>query len=460
MSRNLNRYLDMRGTTWWFKRDIPKAIRIHFGGKTAYLRSLATSDLKVARRHRDDIGRQCEKDFTSARAGLAPQGTGVDAIKELGRIWALERLEAQEDPRQWTAKITGREVRTIAKEDVHDAEDHIEMAAERILAEAGVSEQERFLDIVRGSVRVDHHLDAYLQETELTPKTKLEKRGIIGRLGNWAVAKKLSILDFDQRTAGKYVTEFLVPMQKKTRAKHLSVLSVYWTFMGGRGFVDKDKNPWKGQVQPNSGTFVPREAGTHIERAFTTIEMRRLLYPAKPPKGWGHIGDAIRIAALSGMRQGEIIGLQVGDCANGEFAVREGKTRASVRKVPIHRDLREIVGRRFAGRLPADSMFPELQNTKTPKDAFGKQFATYRRSVGVDDKGTGKRRALTNFHSFRRWFVTEAERAGVVMTTIATVVGHKEGRDTMTFGTYSSGPSNAQHRACVEAVSLPPPLAS
>jgi integrase len=58
-----------------------------------------------------------------------------------------------------------------------------------------------------------------------------------------------------------------------------------------------------------------------------------------------------------------------------------------------------------------------------------------------------------NFHSFRRWFITEAERAGQPENIIAAVVGHK--RQGMTLGVYSRGSSGEQFRTCVEAVQFP-----
>jgi integrase len=82
-----------------------------------------------------------------------------------------------------------------------------------------------------------------------------------------------------------------------------------------------------------------------------------------------------------------------------------------------------------------------------------KAFTNYRRSLGVDERLPGRKRSLVNFHSFRRWFCTKAEQAGIPETTIAAVVGHKRQRET--FGTYSAGPSMEQFRACVEAVKLP-----
>jgi integrase len=73
--------------------------------------------------------------------------------------------------------------------------------------------------------------------------------------------------------------------------------------------------------------------------------------------------------------------------------------------------------------------------------------------VGVHDKPEGNRRSLVNLHSFRRFFITKAERAGQPPWIIESVVGHK--RTGMSLGVYSAGLSTEQLRACVEAVRLP-----
>lgn len=52
------------------------------------------------------------------------------------------------------------------------------------------------------------------------------------------------------------------------------------------------------------------------------------------------------------------------------------------------------------------------------------QFTQYRRDRGVDDVVSGNRRSRVNFHSFRRWFITRAERAEQPEQIVAAVVGH------------------------------------
>ncbi|SOR32665.1 protein of unknown function [Methylorubrum extorquens] len=59
-----------------------------------------------------------------------------------------------------------------------------------------------------------------------------------------------------------------------------------------------------------------------------------------------------------------------------------------------------------------------------------------------------------NFHSFRRWFITKAERAGVDGDLLAAIVGHR--RSGLTLGRYSEGLEMEAAKAAVAKVRLPP----
>jgi integrase len=150
--------------------------------------------------------------------------------------------------------------------------------------------------------------------------------------------------------------------------------------------------------------------------------------------------------------------LKVDGCAEGVFKVTKGKTAASLRVVPIHPALAELVARRTKGKGPDADLFDEVP--EPPAGAsysrsanVSSQFGRYLRDIGVAKVLPGRRRSLVNFHSFRRWFITKAEQAGQPEGTIKSVVGHQ--RQGMTLGLYSAGPMLAQLRACVESVQLP-----
>lgn len=463
--KRAKRLLDLRGNKWWFKRAIPAAVRGAFGGRTDYLVNLETGDLRLAMLRRDGLERDTDRMFADARAGLPVRVADEhDEIGRLAQTWAKELQAALSDPEGWHQQATGHEPSENEYGFVHvlSPADVLEGEVERIARAHGAAAAARFTNIVHGRVDVDHYLEDYLKEAGLAKQTTGERRGLVKRFATWALEQGLGVVDIGRPQAGRYVTANLVPMNRRTAGKHLTALTRYWGYLKSRGYV-AGENPWKEQLLPENKRRVERGDLDGDEREFTKEEMRTLLYPAPPTKRglakWQLMQDAMRIAALSGMRQAEIITLWASDVKfEGDrpviFDLQQGKNPNAPRPVPIHSDLVEIVERRLKGKSGNDPLFPELAGSKDPADTFGKRFATYRTALGVDDPREGKRRSLVNFHSFRRWFVTEAERADQPLSIIARVVGHEEGRKSMTAG-YSGGTSLEQNRRCVEAVALP-----
>jgi integrase len=144
----------------------------------------------------------------------------------------------------------------------------------------------------------------------------------------------------------------------------------------------------------------------------------------------------MQVAALSGARLDAIYRMRV----EGETIILPAQKREpGPRTIPLHSHLREPL---------ADWSGWPWPNSSTASNLFG----IYRRKVLGEDPG-GRRRAVVNFHSWRRWFISKAEQAGQPENVIAAVVGHR--RPGLTFGRYSSGPGVELMRACVEAVKLP-----
>ncbi|CAH0338940.1 tyrosine-type recombinase/integrase [Rhizobium sp. CECT 9324] len=451
----------MRGLKYWFKRDIPAAIRRHFGGKSAYLVNLETGDIRAAMERRDEIKRETDRLYRDAREGRST-APASDTIRQKAEMWSKEIAEARDDPHSWTAKITGRMTGDVQDEEVADPRELVEREAERIEQSHGTEGRDRFLNLVQGNVDVEHHMETYLKETRLAPKTTDERRNLIKRFAAWAKLNGLSLRQIDRSKAGTYFSEAIAPLNERTARKHHGAVKLYWDFLVARGHV-RGPNPWDGQRMPDRSRRVER-GGKADERPFTEAEMKTLLYSTFP-RGMkkdfeAQITDAVRIAALSGLRLAELVTLWVEECplddeGNGYFDIRQGKTAAAARRVPMHPDLIEIVKRRKKNKGPQDWLFHELAKERNAGDVFGKRFANYREKLTVDDKRPGQRRSLVNFHSFRRWFVTQAEQAGIPESTISSVVGHEEGRKSITLGVYSGGPAWQQMRACVEAVRLP-----
>lgn len=108
---------------------------------------------------------------------------------------------------------------------------------------------------------------------------------------------------------------------------------------------------------------------------------------------------------------------------------------------PLHSSLTPLLA-----ALPATGrLFPGLSVNMVTK-----RFSVLRERVAIQRQGVV-------FHSSRKWFVTECERAGVPGYFTASIVGHQSARSEngMTYGIYSAGISDEQKQEIVEKVGLP-----
>ncbi|BBF94216.1 tyrosine-type recombinase/integrase [Blastochloris tepida] len=313
---------------------------------------------------------------------------------------------------------------------------------------------ETFREMAMGEATpIELHHQAYLDQLTVKRRTKADDERAMKFLLTWCKNKGVSPML--QAITGKVAARFMDELHTVAGSRHpvtlqkyINRLSVYWKWLKQRSHVET--NPWADLKLP-----VPKTPHNELERSFTDAEVARLLQGSASQA----MHDLMRIAALTGARLDAIVDLSIGDCADGAFKFKPQKKEKQPRYVPIHSALKEIIARRTVGKAPTDDLFPEYP---PPKKATSKRersfkastaFTTYRRSVGVADEAPGRRRSLVNFHSFRRWFITKAERAGQAEHIIASVVGHA--RPGMTLGRYSAGPEFEQLRVCVEAVSLP-----
>lgn len=452
------RYLELKRRKWWADIGVPADVRHFFGGSKHYRQNLQTSDLRVAMVRRDEFERAAFALFDKIRRGEVadehdPAGRGARWREELARLKEKPQsvLLTPPDPDQPWLDITDYDL----------AVDAVQQEAEKLPER----DHTTFMKAFTGQHPVNHYLDAYLAEAGLAPKTTNERRGLINRFAAWCQTHGLSLLDIDRKAAGRYVSTAIAPMHPRTAKKHMTAIKEYWSYLARRGHVPSFQvtgNPWSDQLQPQRGRRATQESKA-TEREFTTPEVRALLSgPASRHSRHDESTlEVLTVGLLSGMREAEIVTLQVGDLkedaeAGPVFDLREAKSSAGLRRVPVHPDLTDLIARRTQGKASSALLFDEYADMLSPSDTFGKRFKRYREARGVGDKRADRRRSLVNFHSARRWFVTEAEKAGIPETTVALVVGHvAEKRKGITFRVYSGGPGGDQRRACVEAVSLP-----
>jgi integrase len=435
------RLLVRQGNIWWFKRAIPLACRPSFGGTGSYLENLGTSDIRIAKERRDMLEAETSERFGNIRAGRGPDNTSP---ANRGHLWRSTLNDLQGTPEADPEKL----------DDARHA-----LAAERETLRG--APKRAFDDALGGRVAVDHYLEAYLVAVaSLAPATLTGRAGHIRTFAAWADGEGVKLTGVTRKVAGSYVTAFIDAKHPKTAEAHLLSLRQYWSYLHARGHVAGDDRggPWAGQRIRNNAKRAER-GDRDTERPFTEAEVQALLYSPYPKGMQGshraQLQDALRVSLLSGMRLEEVLTLWVEDVHSGVFDIQQGKTDAAARKVPVHPGLTEVIERRTAGKGPKDWLFHELRIERDPGDVFGKRFKRYRESLGVSDNREGKRRSLVNFHSARRWFATSARYAGHPVETVGNIMGHRPDKKDLTFGVYTPGASDAQKRACIEAVSLP-----
>jgi integrase len=307
-----------------------------------------------------------------------------------------------------------------------------------------------FAGVVNGtSTPVEFFVDTFIESNPISLRYSSRIRLAVRQLAEFLREHPQgnSVRAVGRRAASDFLAHLVKSESSVTTAKSKrSALSAYWDWLVAR--EDAAENVWGGHKMPK-GT-----SKTDV-REYTKDEMIALLGGTTVQP----MADFIRVGALTGMRESEIGALQVRDCAGGWFRIRKGKTEAAARRLPIHPDLAATVARRTAGKEPEAFLFDDLPTSngkgRGRHEKMGERFTAYRRSVGVIDvREDGRTRV--DFHSFRRWFITEAVRhSGQPEWVVSQIVGHSTGKQSMTIGTYFGGSLDEQLAAVVESVKLP-----
>ncbi len=460
------KHLEQRHLTWHCVKDVPRPLRALMGCKRLVL-SLRTHDLRVAQARRYEALAAFQRRIDQAGKAGGGSSPAVDA----GLAWR-ETLAAlgRGDPASVQAfGGRGSEVWTdggLVERNAHDtaldaAESLLGDHADSFAASHGEEAARTMMDLARGrATPLRHYVDAWLAEGgpkgPVNARTAGQYRSDLIGLEEWAKSAGIAptIEAFTKAAAGRYVTEALVGkgISRGTANRKISTASSYWTWLGKRTPVDV--NPWRGQSLAKGSSARGAEKP---KRPFTDAEVATLLQGGADAE----LADAIRVAALSGMRIEEVYRLTVADSAAGWFKLRQSKTQAGVRRVPIHSELAALVARRVEGKAAEAYLFHEAGPRKEGRErsmAVSKRFGHYRRRLKVDEAVTGQRQGRIDMHSLRRWFVSAARNAGIDRAVVAAVVGHEAGN--ITDDIYSGGPSAELLRACVEVVRLPVPPSS
>jgi integrase len=441
------RHLELHHGQWRVVVSVPRGLHKSLGTKLK--EPLRTDSLAVANRLKWPIVAKL-KALITERDDAGGRSAFMQEAAELAR---LRRLAQDDDEIEMMDIAIGMRADELAGDPVEVLQPHsgpeihvMDPARERL---AGL-----YTAIARGEATpLGQHHDAYMASLSVKPRTKADDVRALAFLRKWCSQNnvKETLEAITPKVAARFMdglSDIAGGQSPVTLNKYLRRLARYWQWLVKRHYADA--NVWEGKTLEE-----PDEDESKKERDFTDTELLRLLRGETTPQ----MHDLMRIGALTGARLDAVVCLIVGDCRDDRFIFKAQKKEKGPRACPIHPALSEIIARRTANKADDDPLFPEWPGPKKADSVrersfkASNQFTDYRRAVGVDDVVDGKRRSRVNFHSFRRWFVTRAERADQSEHIIAAVVGHK--RNGITLSVYSSGPLFEQAKRCVEAVQLP-----
>ncbi|WP_422416975.1 tyrosine-type recombinase/integrase [Pseudomonas sp. GZD-222] len=479
--------LELQGGTYHVRLAIPADVQKAFGGRRILSRSLMTGVYKEALDRRLPILATWKAQIKIAREGKPLPEDWQDAVHS-----AVAELESLKRNRK--LKIIGEQVQPlpVSEEEVQTFKSRnsaLTALIEKIVEherDSGVDGDLRIQEVLHGVFKkairremTDKHrfstderqeLDALINNpsgyTPRSPITKArltefrtfrENRNVAAKTIDQQQSKleKLSKfltqtgrpLDFDAVSA--WLDSF--SLSSKTLTQYLLAGNVFWKWAMKHDI--RWRIDYKGKANPFEDHDLPKVRGKDRADAqrkdFALQDLSRLHAAAKSEKLHA-LADLILLGVYTGARIEELCQLKTDNVIDIDgvqaFDITDSKTRAGIRVVPVHPNIKNIVK-----RLIDDSEDGYLIATNSRSkygirsDPMVKAFGRLKASLGF-----GPDRV---FHSIRKTTITQLVRASVQGTLIAELVGHEVGQTT--FDVYSQGSSMSQK---YEAISKLPVL--
>ena len=403
-------FIQKRRNLYYARLRVPEDLRGHFK-KLEFFKTLGTSD----------------KEEAEAKALIVVSGWKRQIAAARGSLGELEKMAAEirlaHDPKRDDPDV-----------DMTDKDWFIESVAEGIEDE---DQEARFRAIAQGiKTPFVTFLDKFLEEWDVDQKTKSMAASFIRKLGDHFPSIEsikrpdvLRVVKSDRSSNG-------------TKTKNFAFARRYWKYLEDEGIVDQEiRNPFS-----ELKLKTKKKKSDEIEReAFEKEDVERI-YCEALNAGDLPLCDLIFLVAYTGARIEELCGLKVTDLKKKSgveiLMIKDAKTRAGVRNVPIHPDLKPVI-KRLTRDSSDDYLITEQQEDQFGKrsNAIGKRFGRLKTKLGF-----GKEHV---FHSIRKTVITILENAGVPEGVSADIVGHE--KKTMTYGLYSAGTSEQKK---LEAIKL------
>jgi integrase len=411
------RYLKRRHSKWSVIVAIPRHLQ-KAAGKREFVRALGTSDLEEANRRKHQVVAEFKRLITAMER---QEPIGVHPLEARALQYAQGEVVFYQGGEPSKDLLIDS-----AAEEAEEAEDsHGKEAAVRFFK--GATGQRSLLHSAL--------VDTWLSEIQAAEQTKAQHRMTVKAFMRWAGGLVL-IEDVDRKMAGSFVSHLLSdksPLTPKTVKRYASSLSSLWRWLEARGYAEV--NPWLGHGIARRG----RGGEASDRKRWKDIDLVKLLSSDFTPRWTAILHDLVRLALVTGARLDELCSLELRDVQKLNdgwwIDIRQGKTEAAKREVPVHRRATHVLVKRRKGRQTGflfeglNPGGPDRKRSASASKAFGRFTKSKQLGLEATDRQV--------FHALRNTFTEAMEAAEVAESTTKLIIGHK--RASLTYGHYSRG---------------------
>lgn len=414
------RYLEKRRRLWYAVLDIPRALRPAFGGKARFVQSLGTDSLSEAERKVGIVISGWKAELHAARSGTPHAKTEF-----------LELVDG------W------RKTLQFAKSE--EERDGIELVltdqAEKLDAKSPGLGRKAFKLATGEWTQTADHVQPFLLTLQNEPKTLDMKRSDLQRFTERFPLTR----DVTRRALQRWAHDLQHEENLKatTVRRIISTCRGYWDYLQRVEIVEEGAELFRNLVPP--APKMSKVVAADKRKPFRPSEVVALLTEAQR-MGDTQLADLILLGMYTGCRIEELCALRAEDVSTDRITIRDAKTEAGLREVPLHsallpriKDLCSATKDRYVLTGLTRNKYGDRSN------AIGKRFGRLKARLGFGTPYV--------FHSIRKTVATLLDAAQVPEAISARILGHEI--PTMTYGLYSGGAPFDVKREALEKLSYP-----
>jgi integrase len=416
-------YLKRRHSAWSVRVQVPRHLWA-FAGTREFIKALGTTDLKEAERRKHNHVAEFKRRIAELERG------GTDPLRPIFQK-ALDLRDTIEANAGVLVDAPGREDETVGEYILSDAYDE----AKEVLAKYGRQEADRFMRVVQGQASFVRDLyPRWLDETAPPAKRRDLYLVALRTFVAWA-GENVTIEEVNRAKAGEFVSFLLDGTRAAaTVDRYRSTLATLWQWLGEKGLVEQDRNPWRN----HRGIRTAGRAKPAAKRkGLMDEQLIKLLSGSYTGEAYREaITDLVRLGLVTGARLEELGALKRTDVVQRKdgywLSIEQGKTEAAARSIPVHKTAEHVIARRLQGN--GAYLFSDLTPGPYGRRTHyvSKAYGSFRKQVGVSE-------SRADFHALRHTFMSAMEGAGVPLSTIQLIVGHSRKKSMGTTATYTSG---------------------